>query len=239
MNKYHREILAEIRKAAGAPMKTIGDFKPSRYFGTNKPFYHLKSAKGKEIAKKWIKKHPALMVKEFVEVLNSLYQGKSHNERTFGGRLLEYLPKLRKQIDPTNIDRWLTGAEGWAEVDSLCQSCFGTDEVLGNWLKWKKLLDGLVKDKDVQKRRASLVLLVKTAGKSKEKKLAGYAFDKIDKLKSERDVLITKAISWLLRALTYNHRKDVQDYLAKNVGLLPAIAIRETKNKLETGKKQL
>jgi len=227
MNKYHREILAEIRKAAGAPMKTIGDFKPDGYFGTKKPFYHLPSAKGKEIAKKWIKKHPTLTVKEFIEVLNSSYQGKSHNERTFGGRLLEYLPKLRKQIDPTNIDRWLTGAEGWAEV------------VLGNWLKWKKLLDGLVKDKDVQKRRASLVLLVKTAGKSKEKKLAGYAFDKIDKLKSERDVLITKAISWLLRALTYNHRKDVQDYLAKNVGLLPAIAIRETKNKLETGKKQL
>ena len=60
---------------------------------------------------------------------------------------------------------------------------------------------------------------------------------KLSQLKGDKDILITKAISWLLRDLIKHHREQVVYYLDKNSDNLPKIAIRETKNKLITGKK--
>jgi len=58
-------------------------------------------------------------------------------------------------------------------------------------------------------------------------------------LKSEKEVLITKAISWTLRSMVKLHRTPLKNYLAKNKQTLPAIAMRETLTKLQTGKKTL
>ncbi len=90
---------------------------------------------------------------------------------------------------------------------------------------------------DVQKKRASLVLLTRAVRESNERQLADLAFANIQKLKSNRDILITKAISWLLRDLIKHHRIAVEDFVQNNRGTLPKIAIRETKTKLLTGKK--
>lgn len=150
---------------------------------------------------------------------------------------MEYLPKLRKELDPFLLDSWLDYAHGWAEVDCICQSNFTAEELLGNWDKWSKLLDRFVKDKNVHKRRASLVLLVKAVGQSMDIRLSDLAFANIELLKSEKDILITKAISWLMRSLIKNHRKELEEYLAKNENSLPKIALRETRRKLLTGKK--
>jgi 3-methyladenine DNA glycosylase AlkD len=50
-------------------------------------------------------------------------------------------------------------------------------------------------------------------------------------------ILITKAVSWLLRNLVKHYRTEVEAYLRSNEGRLPAIAVRETFNKLKTGRK--
>ena len=92
-------------------------------------------------------------------------------------------------------------------------------------------------DKNIHKRRASLVLLTFPVRKSQDKRLSDLAFTNIEKLKNENDILITKAISWLLRSLIANHRKEVEIYIDKNINSLPKIAIRETKRKLTTGRK--
>jgi 3-methyladenine DNA glycosylase AlkD len=63
------------------------------------------------------------------------------------------------------------------------------------------------------------------------------AFKNIDKLKQNGHILVTKAISWLLRDLIKHHRQKVETYLKDNENTLPRIAIRETRTKLLTGKK--
>jgi 3-methyladenine DNA glycosylase AlkD len=95
----------------------------------------------------------------------------------------------------------------------------------------------LVSDGNVHKRRASLVLLTKPVRDSENKRLADLAFANIDRLKNERSILVTKAISWLLRDLIRHHRERVETYLFENSDCLPKIAIRETRRKLLTGKK--
>jgi 3-methyladenine DNA glycosylase AlkD len=59
----------------------------------------------------------------------------------------------------------------------------------------------------------------------------------VESLKHEKDKLITKAISWILRESIKQHRDAVGAYVGKNADNLPAIAIREFRKKFETGTK--
>ena len=235
MNKYHQELLKELKIFPQVLDKD--NFWHNAYIGSKKISYKINAVKKKEIIKNWLKKHPQLAEKEFIKLLHSLYNGQTHTEISFAGKLLEYAPKLRKGVKPPFLDSWLTKVEGWAEVDSLCQSNFTAGELLSNWLEWKQLITKLSQDKNIHKRRASLVLLTNPVRKCSDKCLSELAFSNIDKLKSEEHILITKAISWLLRSLIEYHRKEVKEYIEKNAKFLPKIAIRETTNKLRTGKK--
>jgi 3-methyladenine DNA glycosylase AlkD len=235
MDKHHAQILREIKKNAGKVAVAEKEW-VKKYMGTRKVFYSLRSEVKNRIVRDWIKNHKNISLTEYEKFLNSLYNGKSHEEFSFAGRLLEYLPKFRTQLDPDCLDRWLDKAEGWGEVDSMCQSNFSAKEMLANWNKWKKLLAKFAKDKNIHKRRASLVLLTKAVRESDDKRLSDLAFANISRLKKEKEILITKAISWLLRSLVKNHKAEIQKYLIANLDL-PKIAIRETKAVLINGKK--
>jgi 3-methyladenine DNA glycosylase AlkD len=73
--------------------------------------------------------------------------------------------------------------------------------------------------------------------RSSDARLRDLAFQNIDKLKSERPILITKAVSWLLRSMLAHHRDAVASYLEAHAPTLPSLALRETRNKLMTGRK--
>jgi len=234
----HQQLLGELKKHAGQGTKTQSDREKS-YDGTSKFCYVIKVPAKRQIIKDFIKSHPDLSFLEYLDLLNSLYQGKSHDEFSLGNKLLEYLPKLRKQLDPLILDSWLDRVEGWAEVDGICQSNFTAQELLSDWETWQKLFATFVQDANVHKRRASLVLLTGPVKKSADQRLVDLAFTHIDNLKSEKHILITKAISWLLRDLIKNHRQRVAQYLEENEAFLPKIALREAQNKLLTGKKSL
>lgn len=235
MDRHHEVILKEIKKNAGKDGKVQKEW-VKKYMGTSKVFYSLRSEVKNRIVKDWIRNHKDISLIEYQKFLNSLYNGKSHEEFSFAGRLLEYLPKFRAQLDPECLNKWLDNAEGWGEVDSMCQSNFSAKEMLANWRKWEKLLTKFAKDKNIHKRRASLVLLTKAVRESDDKRLSDLAFANISKLKKEKEILITKAVSWLLRSLIKNHKIEVQKYLKENTDL-PKIAIRETRAVLLTGKK--
>lgn len=236
-NKCHREILNELEEHGKQVTKPQKE-RASKYMGTTKFFYGIEASIKEQIVKDWIRKHKNdFSEKEFFKLLNSLYRGRTHEEISIAGRLLEMLPGLRKQIKPFILDRWLDKAEGWAEVDSLCQSNFGAEEILSKWREWKKLILKFSKDKNVHKRRASLVLLTRPVRELPDLEIAKLAFVVVEKLKGEKDILITKAISWLLRDMIKNYRKMVEKYLRENKETLSKIAVRETLNKLKTGRK--
>lgn len=237
MNKHHQEILDQIVKVASINPPRKSKFDINRYMGTNHHIYHISTPQTWQILKKWARDHKDISSDDLLEMLNSIFKGESHNERSLGGKLLQYFPQHKVGIKPEVLDLWLKGAEGWGEVDSLCQSTFTAKELLNNWSKWEKLINKFLIDKDIHKRRASLVLLVKPVRESSDPRLADLAFKNIDRLKREKDILITKAISWLLRDLIKHHKERVQSYLDTNSSILPKIVIREVGRKLLTGRK--
>lgn len=234
MNPYHLEILEEIKKHAGRGSAHSGS---ASYLGSSHFFYSIKVPIKRQVAKEWATNHRDISLKGLLDLLDSLFAGKSYEEKTIAGILLGYFPKLREQIDPHRLDKWLDELEGWAEVDTLCQGTFKAQELLSRFEVWKNLLQKFSRSDTSAKRRTSLVLLTDAVSKSNDKRLATLAFENIDRLKSEKDILITKAISWLLRDLIKHHQKEVEVYINKYKESLPKIAVREATAKLLHGVK--
>lgn len=234
MNQLHQELLDEIKSLAKGGTKYSWS---DSYLSSKHIYYAISVPKCRVLIKAFVGHHTDLPFAEFKILLESLYKGVSYEEKTLAGYLLEYFPKLRKEIEPEDIEFWLGELQGWAEVDSTCQNKFKASDILGNWNSWKKVIVTLNKDKNINKRRASLVLLTGPVYQSQDIRLADLALENIDKLKIEQDILVTKAISWLLRSLIKNHKNLVEKYLMKNQDILPKIAVREVRRKLLTGRK--
>ncbi len=191
----------------------------------------------RRIARDWLTAHKDWPASDVIALVESLLAGASHEEKTLGLLLVERRGAARLGVGPAEVDRWLDHLVGWAEVDSLCQSLFGPADLLADWPAWSGLIRRLARDANVNKRRAALVLLTRPARLSADPRLAALAFETVEALEGERAVIITKAVSWLLRALSGHHAGEVAAYLDAHAATLPAIAVRETRNKLATGRK--
>lgn len=191
----------------------------------------------RKIARDWMRMHKTMTHDEFSVLLTSLVKGESSTEKCMAGFLLDYSTKEQRKFDPLIFDLWLDHLIGWVEVDTLCTGHFTITELPVNWGRWKKLLIQFSKSENINKRRASIVLLCSPLQKLRDERLAKMTLINVNRLKSEKEVLITKAISWVLRSMSKHHPKEVSAFLQKNQNTLPAIAVRETRAKLETGRK--
>ena len=235
MHPEHAHLLEQIRR--GVRPSRHGGFDLAAYSGSPHVFHGLSVPQRRAIARAWRAQHKAMPAGQLVEVLDSLFDGASHDEKTLATMLLALHKTARLGMGPSDVDRWLGRLVGWAEVDSLCQNIFTADEMLSDWPAWRGLIERLASDSNINKRRASLVLLVGPVRYSDDERFAALALANIERLKVERDILITKAVSWLLRSMVERHRARLVAYLEANDPSLPRIAVREARAKLQTGRK--
>lgn len=231
--KYCQELFSRLKANQGKSSQRLS----RNYGGSDDPSLYVSNSVMRQIAKEFVKDHPNLTFPELLGILNLLNRGKTSTEKRLGGMLLQYDPRLRARVEPNQLDAWLNNLKGWAQVDSLCQSVFTATDLLAGWKKWEKTIIKLSQVENVNKRRASLVLLTAPVRQSSDQKLRDLAFLIVDRLAGERNILITKAISWLLREMIKHHRSRVVAHLEKNELLLPKVAVRETNRKLESGRK--
>lgn len=234
INVHHKAILEEIKAQSGvATRHTFLD----NYLGNSHFRYAINAPKLRTIAKEWAKNNKKISGEAFSDVVASLIHGPSSTEKVMGGILLDCATKEQAQFDPKVFEDWLSQLEGWAEVDSVCTGKFMIRSLPDQWDKWEKIIRRFAKSKSIQKRRAALVLFCSPIRYTTDKAVRDLAFQNISLLKHEKDVLITKAISWLLRSMIKNFKKEVEIFVRENKETLPAIAYRETMIVLKTGKK--
>ena len=191
-NSLHLQILKDIDHLI-VSQKTDTQW-VKKYLGTDKIFHGFSTGQMVDLAKKIIKENN-LNEKQTIDLLNSLYQkGTTYTEIAIAALILSNSPQILKNFNPKNLDLWLNYTRGWAENDVLCQSNFTAEDLLGNWNKWQKFLRYLAKSKNIHKRRASMVLLCKSLRQSEDPRLVNLAFEQIEKLKHEKEILITKAV---------------------------------------------
>ena len=231
---HHKVLLAGLEKHR---RNHVHSHASDSYLSSGHHYYDVSVPIRRKLAKEWLKKNKSITVAEFLAVLESLYRGRSHEEKTLASILLEYHHTGRGAVGPRQLNRWLDYLVGWAEIDSLCQNTFTVDEILSNWREWERFIRTLSRDENINKRRAALVFQTTPVRNSDDKRLAALGFEMIDALKWEREIIITKAVSWLLRSMVQHHKRAVADYIKENRHSLPAIAVRETTRKIATGRK--
>jgi len=234
MHAHHKVLLASLEKNRRSRVHSQAN---DSYLGSGHFYYDVSVPIRRALAKAWLKETRHIPDGEFLAVLESLYRGRSHEEKTLASILLSYHRSARRTVGPKQLNLWLDQLVGWAEIDSLCQSAFTAAEVLANWREWERFIRTLSRDRNINKRRAALVFLTAPVRASDDNRLAALGFEVIRALQAERDIIITKAVSWLLRSMVQHHKRAVAAYIKANRHLLPAIALRETTRKIATGRK--
>jgi 3-methyladenine DNA glycosylase AlkD len=234
MHGHHGVLLADLKKYRRSRLHSQSN---DSYLSSGHHYLDVSVPSRRTIAKAWLKKNRGIPDAEFLAVLGSLYRGRSHEEKTLASILLSYHPTARKTVGLRQLNAWLDELVGWAEIDMLCGGVFGAEELLANWRKWERFILALSRDRNINKRRAALVFLTTAVRYSDEKRFADLGFEVIRLLQPEREIIITKAVSWLLRSMVRHHKPLVAAYLKKNLSSLPAVAVRETRRKIATGRK--
>jgi 3-methyladenine DNA glycosylase AlkD len=230
----HAVLLAQLR-AAGRPYR--GGVQNDSYSGSGRPFLNVSAPDRRRLIRAWLAGHRGGSDDELIALADRLFGGETHEEKTLGAVLLGYSVRARRAAQPAMVDAWLGQLNGWAEIDSLCASVFSAEDMALDWPSWRGLIERLSLDRNINKRRAALVLLTTPTRTSNDVRFRDLAFALVERLKGERDILITKAVSWLLRSMAARHSSQVAAYLDTSAASLPAIAVRETLTKLRTGTK--
>ena len=233
-NSFHHQILEQIKKSSG---KSTAHTFLDNYLGNSHFRYPISAPVLRRIAKDWMKDHRDVTAKDFASLLTALVEGESGTEKAMAGILLDYATADQRKFNPALFDRWLNHLEGWAEIDAVCTGKYSTTEVVNQWGKWKPLLIKFSKSKNINKRRASIVFFCSPLSRIESKDISQTALQIVDTLKAEKKILITKAISWILRSMVKYNRQMLEVYLKAQAESLPKIALRETLVKLETGRK--
>jgi len=231
---HHKILLAALRKNQRIRAHSQAN---DSYLSSGHHYYDISIPTLRALAKTWLKKNEDIPNEQFLGLLNCLYRGKSYEEKVLASILLSYHHAGRRTIGQKQLDGWLDSLVGWAEIDSLCQNAFTADEMVADWRGWERFIRNLSRDRNINKRRAALVFLTTPVRDSDDERLASLAFQTVETLKSEREIIISKALSWLLRSMVKHHKPMVASYVKASRDSLPAIAVRETTRKIQTGRK--
>jgi 3-methyladenine DNA glycosylase AlkD len=143
--------------------------------------------------------------------------------------LIYYHPGVIKLLDPERVEKLGKGINDWSSTDIYAHFIAGP--------AWKR---GVISDELVEKwlhspvlwwRRAAVVSTIYLRGNVD--RMLKYTEELLD----DKEDLIVKALSWVLREAIGYDRKAVEDFLVTHDDRLAARIKREVRNKLKTGLK--
>jgi 3-methyladenine DNA glycosylase AlkD len=190
----------------------------------------------RRIARDWQRAHQQVARDDLLALVEALWDGASQEERALA---IELLAGHRRHIPGLmwdDFDRWRRRLDNWGLTDALGSS------VLGPWLLADpdarlSHLWTLIADEDVWSRRLALVATVPINRGRTGPAIPDLTLALIDCVKAERQLMMTKAVSWALREMIKAHPERVGDYIQENRAVLAAHVVREVNNKLRTGLK--
>lgn len=159
--------------------------------------------------------------------------------------LLHLHPTALQRIRVRDLETMGDLADTWGKVDQFC-SMTNTLWRLG-WLSDARLRKWAVSENRWWRRIALVTMVIKPPKNTTQRKLLikthGRHHDPkrvlpiCEMLVSDRDDMVVKAMSWVLRDVSKAHPKVIRDFLKKHEDVLAARVLREVRNKLEYGVK--
>lgn len=226
----HAALLGQLRRLADPGHRT-GSL---RVAPTAQSVLGVRTPASRSLARTWFREHPGWPAEATLALAASLWSGHSRDERALALEILCLHPDLVDGLDRSRLDRWRSDVDNWGICDFLGFA------ILGRWLLAvpgrRSYLDELIEDSDLWSRRLALVATVRL--NREDDAYADITLRLVDRVVDEREPMITKAVSWALREMIRRHPDRVADYLDRRGDRLAAIARREVRNKLRTGRKR-
>jgi len=163
-----------------------------------------------------------------VAVAEALWRGSIHEERLLA---IEILARFGSRLDDwPRFDRWVDSLTNWAETDGL--SIYLLAPMIGQRPERARRLPAWTRGASRWRRRAAAVALVPLARRGLHLE---EAFAVCDRLASDRDDLVEKAVGWLLKEASRTEPRLVTEYLLKNRDQLSRATLRYACEKLPRG----
>lgn len=209
---------------------------PAPIIRTARLFYGA-SLEGMEgAARAWHREHPAADVGEVLALADTLWARAIREEMVLATMLVGRRPAVREAFGVRRLDRWGALLDNWETTDNL------GGRVLGPWAAADPAgrlgpLERLARRRNPWLRRLGLVGCVYLGRRPDAASWWPRVTGIVLVLAADREAAIPRAISWVLRAHAGRCPGEVAAFLEEHGSALPAIAVRETRNKLATGLK--
>jgi 3-methyladenine DNA glycosylase AlkD len=203
---------------------------------TGLKMYGVKVPHLREIARAWQSAHRKIAHEELIALVEALWAGESREELVLALELLQRYKRWIPDLTWAHFERWRRRLDNWEVTDVLGVRILGAwaledpDGRLGH-------LRDLIADEDVWSRRLALVATTWLNRGRQGVSFPDFTLELIERVKEERQPMITKAVSWALREASKRHPEQVAAYLEGNREVLAAHVVREVDNKLRTGLK--
>ena len=209
---------------------------PSPVIRTARPFYGASLGGMEGLARSWHREHPAASPDEVLALADALWSRAIREEMVLAAMLVERRPTVRDAVGLRRLDRWGALLDNWETTDNL------GGRVLGPWAAADPgarlaTLERLAGRRNPWLRRLALVGCVYLGRRPDAAAWWPRVTGIVLALAADREAAIPKAISWVLRAHTGRCPGEVAAFLGEHGADLPAIAVREARNKLATGYK--
>ncbi|MFH1330940.1 MAG: DNA alkylation repair protein [Actinomycetota bacterium] len=223
-------LSAALRALAPAPVD------PSPIIRTARPFYGASLDGMEGLARAWHREHPAVSPGEVLVLADTLWSRAIREEMVLAAMLVGRKSTARDAFGLRRFDRWGALLDNWETTDNL------GGRVLGPWASADPetrvaTLERLAGRRNRWLRRLALVGCVHLGRRPDAAAWWPRVTGVVLTLAADREAAIPKAISWVLRAHTGRCPAEVAAFLDAHRAALPAVAVREARNKLATGYK--
>ena len=227
MTRFRREMMAvEIPVSADGAARLLASLWNAEPDKSARPFRRFR----REVSRATRNRDPAFVL----DLARSLKR--DHGLPGMANELLAHHRGAFSSLDRGELEDLGEGIDSWWRVDSFGRLLAGpawlagqiSDETVMAWAK----------SEDLWWRRAALVCTVALNVRSQ----GGYGDTKrtlmiCEKLVSDHEDMVVKAMSWALRELVWHDSKAVRAFLKRHEAELAARVKREVRNKIETGLK--
>jgi len=171
-----------------------------------------------------------------MKVVRRLLDGGGWPERVIAWELLASHNPVFELLNDKIVDEMTVGLSDWGSVD-----LFGVTVVGQAWrerLVSDRKIHSWARSPDRWRRRLALVATVPLNSRAR-----GGSGDSVRTLRvcrlllDDRDAMVVKALSWALRELAKRQPEVVDEFIELEEDRIAALAKREVRNKLSTGKK--
>jgi 3-methyladenine DNA glycosylase AlkD len=204
---------------------------------TSRPFYGARVGDLRRTAAGWRRGHPGASPAQVAELAERLWRAGIREEQLVACFLLAGDRAALAATDPDRVRAWTALLDNWETTDQLGMNVVGPLVALDPAGRFG-LLEALAGDPHPWARRLALVACTRLARAEGAAALWPRVAGLLRELARDRAAALPKASSWVLRSWLGPCPGEVAALVDAHAGRLPALAVRETRAKLATGRKR-